>query len=98
MTRDVCETQSTQSAVVQTVAGQKRSCVKSLKEAGLWNRRIGRHFGQSDMVISGSWQQRITKGRVNRCGGPRYPRNTNEDDDRVIRVATSALKKPLAST
>ncbi|GFT55585.1 HTH_Tnp_Tc3_2 domain-containing protein [Trichonephila clavipes] len=41
----------------------------SLREAGWSNRRIGRHLGQSDMVVARCWQQWITEGRVYRRGG-----------------------------
>ncbi|GFV16336.1 HTH_Tnp_Tc3_2 domain-containing protein [Trichonephila clavipes] len=70
----------------------------SLREAGWSNRRIGRHLGQSDMVVARCWQQWITEGRVYRRGGSGRPRNTNDREDRAIRrVATSAPTTSLAS-
>ncbi|GFT42365.1 HTH_38 domain-containing protein [Trichonephila clavipes] len=45
---------------------------------GWSNRRIGRHLGQSNMVVARCWQQWITEGRVYRRGGSGRPRNTND--------------------
>ncbi|GFW62616.1 HTH_Tnp_Tc3_2 domain-containing protein [Trichonephila clavipes] len=71
---------------------------RGLREAGWSNRRIGRHLGQSDMVVARCWQQWITEGRVYRRGGSGRPRNTNGREDRAIRrVATSAPTTSLAS-
>ncbi|GFU25816.1 uncharacterized protein TNCV_5103751 [Trichonephila clavipes] len=41
-----------------------RGRIIGLREAGWSNRRIGRHLGQSDMVVARCWQQWITEGRV----------------------------------
>ncbi|GFW65791.1 DDE_3 domain-containing protein [Trichonephila clavipes] len=45
-----------------------RGRIIGLREAGLSNRRIGRHLGRSDMVVARCWQQWITEGRVYRRG------------------------------
>ncbi|GFV38395.1 transposable element Tcb2 transposase [Trichonephila clavipes] len=75
-----------------------RGRIIGLREAGWSNRRIGRHFGRSDMVVARCWQQWITEGRVYRRGGSGRPRNTNDREDRAIRrVATSAPTTSLAS-
>ncbi|GFX42856.1 HTH_Tnp_Tc3_2 domain-containing protein [Trichonephila clavipes] len=75
-----------------------RGRIIGLREAGWSNRRIGRHLGQSDMVVARCWQQWITEGRVYRRGGSGRPRNTNDHEDRAIRrVATSAPTTSLAS-
>ncbi|GFX37283.1 HTH_Tnp_Tc3_2 domain-containing protein [Trichonephila clavipes] len=75
-----------------------RGRIIGLREAGWSNRRIGRHLGQSDMVVARCWQQWITEGRVYRRGGSGRPRNTNDREDRAIRrVATSAPTTLLAS-
>ncbi|GFU47863.1 transposable element Tcb2 transposase [Trichonephila clavipes] len=76
----------------------ERGRIIGLREAGWSNRRIGRHLGQSDMVVARCWQQWITEGRVYRRGGSGRPRNTNDREDRAIRrVATSAPTTSLAS-
>ncbi|GFX57604.1 uncharacterized protein TNCV_2675901 [Trichonephila clavipes] len=73
-------------------------CLTRPQKAGWSNRRIGRHFGWSDMVVARCWQQWITEGRVYRRGGSGRPRNTNDREDRAIRrVATSAPTTSLAS-
>ncbi|GFS83140.1 HTH_Tnp_Tc3_2 domain-containing protein [Trichonephila clavipes] len=46
-----------------------RGRIIGLREAGWSNRRIGRHLGQSDMVVARCWQQWITEGRMYRRGG-----------------------------
>ncbi|GFU72053.1 transposable element Tcb1 transposase [Trichonephila clavipes] len=75
-----------------------RGRIIGLREAGWSNRRIGRHLGQSDMVVARCWQQWITEGRVYRRRGSGRPRNTNDREDRAIRrLATSAPTTPLAS-
>ncbi|GFU45417.1 uncharacterized protein TNCV_3625471 [Trichonephila clavipes] len=75
-----------------------RGRIIGLREAGWSNRRVGRHLGQSDMVVARCWQQWITEGRVYRRGGSGRPRNTNDREDRAIRrVATSAPTTSLAS-
>ncbi|GFW50191.1 transposable element Tcb2 transposase [Trichonephila clavipes] len=75
-----------------------RGRIIGLREAGWWNRRIGRHLGRSDMVVARCWQQWITEGRVYRRGGSGRPRNTNDREDHAIRrVATSAPTTSLAS-
>ncbi|GFX53586.1 transposable element Tcb1 transposase [Trichonephila clavipes] len=75
-----------------------RGRIIGLREAGWSNRRIGRHLGRSDMVVTRCWQQWITEGRVYRRGGSGRPRNTNDREDRAIRrVATSAPTTSLAS-
>ncbi|GFW68279.1 transposable element Tcb2 transposase [Trichonephila clavipes] len=75
-----------------------RGRIIGLIEAGWSNRRIGRHLGQSDMVVARCWQQWITEGRVYRRGGSGRPRNTNDREDHAIRrVATSAPTTSLAS-
>ncbi|GFV27410.1 hypothetical protein TNCV_3796041 [Trichonephila clavipes] len=61
------------------------------REAGWWNRRIGRHLG-ADMVVA-----RVGKVDIFTVGSGR-PRNTNDREDRAIRrVATSAPTTSLAS-
>ena len=75
------------------LSDSKSGCIAGLREEGWSYKRIGRHLGQSDMVVARNWQQRITEGRVDHCRGPGYPRNTNEGENRtIIRVATSAPK------
>ncbi|GFV20852.1 transposable element Tc1 transposase [Trichonephila clavipes] len=75
-----------------------RGRIIGLREAGWSNRRIGRHLGRSDMIVTRCWQQWITEGRVYRRGGSGRPRNTNDREDRTIRrVATSAPTTSLAS-
>ncbi|GFV73015.1 HTH_38 domain-containing protein [Trichonephila clavipes] len=75
-----------------------RGRIIGLREAGWSNRRIGRHLGRSDMVVTRCWQQWITEGRMYRRGGSGRPRNTNDREDRAIRrVATSAPTTSLAS-
>ena len=49
-------------------------------------------------IIAESWQQWIREERVDHCGGPGSPRNTDKGEDRVIiRVIMSAEKTPLTS-
>ena len=53
--------------------------IVSLREADWSNKGISLHLGRSDMVDGRCWQQWMTEGRVNHCGGPGWLKNTNED-------------------
>ncbi|GFV60865.1 HTH_Tnp_Tc3_2 domain-containing protein [Trichonephila clavipes] len=66
---------------------------QSLREAGWSNRRIGRHLGQSDMVVARCWQQWITEGRVYRRGG--HPVPSRETIRRRLTEVGLRSRRPL---
>ncbi|GFU00406.1 HTH_Tnp_Tc3_2 domain-containing protein [Trichonephila clavipes] len=67
-----------------------------LREAGWSNRRIGRHLGQSDMVVARCWQQWITEGRVYRRGVVRtHPVPSRETIRRRLTEVGLRSRRPL---
>ncbi|GFU69057.1 transposable element Tcb2 transposase [Trichonephila clavipes] len=59
------------SRVYEQLTDFDRGRIIGLREAGWSNRRIGRHLGQSDMVVAWCWQQWITEGGVDWICRPR---------------------------
>ena len=58
------------------LSDSKSGCIAGLREEGWSYKRIGRHLGQSDMVVARNWEQWITE----ESGGPQNLRNTNEGE------------------
>ncbi|GFX46650.1 hypothetical protein TNCV_4038011 [Trichonephila clavipes] len=65
----------------------------NILENGWSNRRIGRHLGQSDMVVARCWQQWITEGRVYRRGG--HPVPSRETIRRRLTEVGLRSRRPL---
>ena len=75
------------------LSDNERGRILGLRETGPSNRRMGRHFGRSNMVVVQCWQQWVTKERINRRGGSGGAKKTNENEKHIImRMITFALK------
>ncbi|GFX88268.1 hypothetical protein TNCV_1066841 [Trichonephila clavipes] len=63
-----------------------RGSIIGLREAGWSNRRIGRHLGQSDMVVARCWQQWIRR---------RHPVSSRETIRRRLTEVGLRSRRPL---